>query len=343
MSAQTDIHKDFALAVDIGGTKVAFALVDTAGNLLTPITQHPVPFDPQGVADPQKLVERMRPYVEQAHSAPGRFVGIGLSVCGNLDNDTGMVALSPNLHWRYVPFGQMVKDAFHMPIAAATDVRMALLAEVLWGAARGLKYVLWATIGTGFGGYLFLDGKLYGGTHGYAGNFGHLTLDEVNGSMCGCGKPGCFETFVAGPAIARHGQQAADSGASPYLQQIARERAITTADVFAAEAAGDPAAHQIIEETIRLIAINMAGVVTLLDLDMIVFGGGVVRASPDFFPRIQRRIPDFLMTAEAKRDLQVVTETYENSALVGAAASVFLRCKVLPEPESSRVLIEGEE
>lgn len=340
MEAPQQKTQDFALAVDIGGTKAAFALIDRCGCLLTPVKKHFVPFNIQGIADPYGLLTIMQPYVERARTMPGRFCGIGLSVCGNIDLDTGMAVLVPNLHWRYLPFGQMVQNAFGALVFAATDVRMALLAEVLWGAARSAKYVAWATVGTGYGGYLYLDGRLYGGTHGYAGNFGHTTWDEVNGAMCGCGKRGCFETFVAGPAIAAAGQKAADAGESPLLRQLADGRAVTSADVFRGEAEKDPAACAIIENVIRLIAINLGGVVNTLDLDMIVMGGGVVNASADFVPRIQRRIRDFLMTDEAKRDLQVVKESFENSALVGAAADVFLRSGVLPAEAAARVTSE---
>ncbi len=322
-------QQDFALAVDIGGTKAAVAFVDLQGRLLSPVEKHPVPFDDQHRAIPEKLIEIIAPYTEKARSLPGRFRGIGLSLCGNIDMQTGEAVLVANLHWRYVPFGQMVKDRFQIPVYAATDVRMAALAEVVWGAARGSRNFAWCTVGTGYGGYLFLDGKLYDGSHGFAGNFGHMTLDEINGDPCGCGRNGCFESFVSGPAIARAGQRAAENGQSPALRALTVERPVTTRDVFAARAAGDTEAAAIIEQVIRLIAINLGGLVNILDLDIIIMGGGVVNASPDFVNRVDRRIRDFLMTEEAIRDLKVVKETFENSALIGAAADVFLREEML--------------
>lgn len=343
MDIRNDSTQDFALAVDIGGTKAAFALIDNCGRLLAPSEKHFVPFDAEGAADPHGLLALMEPYVLQASHMPGQFRGIGLSLCGNIDLETGLAVLVPNLHWRYLPFGAMVQKVFDVPVFAATDVRMALLAEVLWGVARGVKHTAWATVGTGYGGYLYLDGKLYGGSHGYAGNFGHTTWDEINGELCGCGKLGCFETFVAGPAIAARGQRAADSGESPLLRRLADGRRVTTADVFSAEAQGDPAAQAIIEDVVRLISINLGGVVNTLDLSMIVMGGGVVHASPNFVQRINHRIRDFLMTEEAKRDLQVVKESFDNSALLGAAADVFLRSGALPQEVAVRISTEREE
>jgi glucokinase len=322
-------NPDFALAIDIGGTKIAFTFVDASGKELVPTTKHPVPFDSSHRAIPEKVVEMIAPYIEKARSLPGRLLGIGLSNAGNVDPDTGVATLVANLGWHYVPIGQMVRDAFDLPVFPATDVRTALVGELVWGAARGKKFVAWATIGTGYGGYLFLDGRLYNGTHNFAGPFGHNTLDEINGYPCGCGRNGCVETYVSGPAIARAGSKAAENSESEFLAGILKERPITTMDVFAGEAAGDTPAHEIIEEVIRKVSISLSGLVNTLDLDMIILGGGVTHATPDFVERISRRIRDFLMSDEARRDLQVIHESHENSCLIGAAAEVFVRQGIL--------------
>jgi glucokinase len=311
-----------ALAVDIGGTKVATALVDLNGQVIGEIQTNPVPFLPDGRADGQALTALILAEVKRYDR---QMVGVGLSLCGNVDEDTGLVPLSPNLHWRYYPFGSMVSDAVNLPVSAATDVRMAALAESIWGAARGVRFFAWATIGTGYGGYLFLDGKLYRGFHGYAGNFGHNTWDELTGEMCGCGKKGCVETFVSGPGIARAGQRAVDAGAGDNIRQLAGNGPLQSRHIFQAAAQGDPAARQVIEEVIRLTAINLASLVNILDLQMIVVGGGIAHADPNYVDWLAVRVRDFLMTDEAKRDLQIVKETFLNAALIGAAADVFQR------------------
>ncbi len=318
------------LALDIGGSKVDLAVMDPSGRIDGPVHNFPVPFTAQGAGDADRLVELIRPYVDQAREAGNGLLGIGLSLCGTVDETTGEAVLCSNLHWRNLPFGERLRLAFGLPVHAATDVRQAAVAEHIWGVARGVKNFAWCTVGTGFGGYFYLGGRRYGGSHDFAGNFGHMTWDEVNGTLCGCGRRGCFETFVSGPAIARHGQAAAASGRSPLLAEMAGGGPVTTRMVLQACAAGDPAAAGIIDEVIRLIAINQAGVVNVLDLDMIVMGGGVVHAIPNFIPRIRARIQDYLMTEEAKRDLQVVKEFFSNAALFGAAADFFSREGILP-------------
>jgi glucokinase len=207
------------------------------------------------------------------------------------------------------------------------------LAELNWGAAKNAKNFAWATIGTGFGGYLFLNGRLYPGCHGFAGNFGHVTLDEAKGYPCGCGKRGCAETFVAGPAIARAAEAAIASGASQALERLAAGRHVAPGMVFEAESKHDEAAKAIVAEVVRRVALSFAGLVNILDLEMIIVGGGVARGSADFLPRVDLRIREFLMTEEARRDLRIVPESFPNAALFGAAAELFHRLGDLPPLE----------
>ena len=315
--------RKFALGVDIGGTKIDVGLVDTDGNLIGEIDTHFVPFDEDGSAIPEGLLDIIEPYIEKARETPGTLRGLGMSVCGNIDMDTGEAVLIPNLHWRNVPFGPMAAERFDLPICLATDVRMAVLGEATWGIGQGVRDFAWVTIGTGLGAYLWLNGKPYGGKHSFAGNFGHNTIDEINGYLCGCGKRGCLETLVAGPAIARQGQAAVDEGRSPKLGQLAGDDLVTTEMVLRAEAARDPAAMEIIDGVVRWVAIGLSWLVNILDIDLIVMGGGVTKAGPEFLERINGRIREYLMTEEARQDLRIVPESLPNAAIFGAAAYVF--------------------
>jgi len=316
----------FVLAVDIGGTKMDIAFINQYGELYKPAERLKVPFDENGVGKPEAILDMIEPFVIKGKKEFGAIPGIGLSLCGNIDAKTGDAVLVANLYWRNVPFGRMALERFGIPNYPGTDVRMALLAEVLWGKAKGFKHVAWMTLGTGYGGYLFLDGKLYDGAHGFAGNLGHNIYDERTGDSCGCGQKGCFESFVAGPAIASQGQIAADKGKSRALIELSdnERHPITTKMVFQAEALGDQASKEIIEEEVRKLGISLSSLVNVLDLEMIVLGGSVWKGSPEFISRVDERVRDFLMTEEAKRDLKIVNESFLNSALVGAGAEVFL-------------------
>ncbi|WP_322792556.1 ROK family protein [Bellilinea sp.] len=317
-----------SIGVDIGGTKIAFGVFDIHGNIKDDIHIIPVPFDKKKVADVHRIIDSITPFVENAKKYYPLIAGIGLSICGNVNKENGEATLIPNLHWRYVPIGTMVKDALKLPVFAGTDVRAAIIAERLWGVAKNSRFFLWCTVGTGFGGYLFLDGKLYDGYHGFAGPFGHTIWDE-DGFPCGCGQRGCFETFVAGPAIARAGQAAVDAGHSPIMATLSNGERVTTHVVIQAFHQKDPAALSIIEQVARLIAINLSGVVNTLDLEMIIMGGGVIQACPELVERVDHYIRKFLMSEELKRDLKIYKESFINSALYGAAADVFLRSALI--------------
>ena len=319
------------MAVDIGGTKMDVAFVDAAGAFYKPPERLYVPFDADGVADIDKMLDMLEPFVVFARENIPNFLGAGFSICGNIDDSNGNAVLVANLRWYNVPFGKLAHERYQIPIYAATDVRMALIAELLWGKAKGLNYVAWMTLGTGYGGYLFLDGKLYGGSHGFAGNLGHAIYDERGGVKCGCGQRGCFESYVAGPAIARQGQAAVDEGRSPLLKQMSEKagKKVTTRMVYEAEGQGDPAAIEIVAGQIRKLGISLSSMVDLLDLEMIVMGGGVLKGAADFLDRVDNRVRGFLMTVEAQRDLKIVRETFDNSALMGAAATVFIKNNIL--------------
>jgi len=311
------------LAVDIGGTSLRLGLINREGKLIGDIARYDVPFANDGAADVRGILVLMAEHVERARPIVSGELRVGISLCGNVDLASGDAILVPNLHWRNLPFGKLVSQRFQLPVCIATDVRQAVLAEATWGAGAKERNFAWATVGTGYGGYLFLNGRLYGGAHGFAGNFGHTTYDEINGHPCGCGRRGCFETFVAGPAIARAGQAAHEAGESVILSSLADEGKVSTRAVFHAIELGDPIAARIIDEAIRLICINLGGVVNLLDIRLIVMGGGVTKAAPWLVQRINSDIRAFLMTVEAQRELKIVRESTANAALWGAAAHVF--------------------
>ena len=319
------------LAIDIGGSNARFGVIDVEGRLIGELNALPVPFRVDGAADEDELIALIQQQLDQAKQTTDLLPAIGIGLCGNIKRSTGEVVLAANLHWHNVPFGEMVRDRCGVEVQLAMDVRLAALAEALWGAARGRRNFLWATVGTGYGGYLFLNGRLHGGTHGFAGNFGHTPLDEIDGYMCGCGHRGCVETFVSGPAIARAGQIAVAKQQSPILAEMAdsNQGQVTAPMVFSAFAAGDEAAQRILDRVIFLICQNLGGAVNLLDLELIVFGGGVCNGSEWFVEAIDRRIRDFLMTVEARRDLRIARESFPDSTLWGAAAYVYANYDII--------------
>src|ERR1700735_3044352 len=134
-------------------------------------------------------------------SKAGEFCSIGICAPGPLDPKTGIVLNPPNLPcWRNFPLAEKIAAKYGVPVKVDNDANAAALAETRWGAARGFRYVFYATIGTGIGTGIVLDGRIYHGHTGAAGEGGHVTID-YRGPLCPCGKRGCIEVLAAGPAI----------------------------------------------------------------------------------------------------------------------------------------------
>ena len=138
---------DPVLAIDIGGTSLRLALISADGDLIGDIRRYDVPFSAQGCADPGAMLASMAPHVEAAKAQVQSDLRIGISLCGNVDLESGDAILVPNLGWRNLPFGRMVSERFCAPVCIATDVRQAALAEAIWGAGRGVRNFAWATVG----------------------------------------------------------------------------------------------------------------------------------------------------------------------------------------------------
>ncbi len=235
----------------------------------------------------------MAAHVERARHEVSGELRLGISLCGNVDPESGDAILVPDLGWRNPPFGKLVSRRFQLPVRVATDARQAALAEAIWVPGVNERNFAWATVSAGYGGYLFLNGRLYGGAHGFAGNFGHNTYD---------------------------------AGRSRLLSPLAQDGIISVRAVFEAIELGDAAAAAIVDQAIRLICINLGAVVNLLDIKLIARGGGVTKAAPWLVERINQAIRAYLMTDEAQRALRVWRESTVYAALWAATRRNYTIC-----------------
>src|SRR5579863_9674102 len=276
------------LGVDIGGTKVAVGLVDREGTILK---QGRSPMVANGTAE-----AALRAVTDAIDSLAAEGIqSIGICAPGPLDPKTGVVLNPPNLPcWRNFPLAEKIKEKYRLPVRVDNDANAAALAETRWGAARGYRYVFYATIGTGIGTGIVLDGRIYEGSTGSAGEGGHMSID-YRGPLCGCGKRGCIEILAAGPAIglrARTKLTALPSRPSAILDLAKGNVAAVTSELVGrAYAAGDPLAQEILLETVELLTAWLGNVVDLLDPDVLVLGGGVAAMLGPFFNDIKQRLP----------------------------------------------------
>jgi glucokinase len=206
----------------------------------------------------------------------------------------------------------LVADHFHLPCRVENDANAAGLAEVLFGAARGMDSVLYVTLSTGIGAGIILNGKIYHGKNGAAAEGGHVTIDWRSSTVCNCGVPGCIEALASGTAMAataaRRGLPAWDA---KQIGDVAQ--------------AGNVDALEILDETAQMISAWLGSVVSLLDPDMIVIGGGVSRIGEPLFTRLRELTPRRTINQFASETPIVPAMLQENVGVVGAAATVLLR------------------
>jgi glucokinase len=309
------------LGVDIGGTKVAVGLVDRDGKILT---QGRKPMVANGTAE--AALQAVTGAIDSMSSAaePGRgFHSIGICAPGPLDPKTGVVLNPPNLPcWRDFPLAERIRTLYGVPVKVDNDANAAALAETRWGAARGFRYVFYATIGTGIGTGIVFDGRIYHGNTGSAGEGGHMSID-YRGPVCGCGKRGCIEILAAGPAIGLRARTKLAAGPSrSAILDLAKENvaAVTSEMVGQAYAAGDPLAREILQETVELLAAWLGNIVDLLDPYVLVMGGGVAAMLKPFFEDIKKRLPAWCVNPRVSEIPLLMAHYGADAGIAGGAA-----------------------
>lgn len=262
------------LGVDIGGTKVAAGPVNQEGALLA------IPLvEPSCTESTAAFVAGLKATLRRALSefrdfSPGV---IGLACAGNVDFARGVMVTSPNLPLVEVPLAGLMRDELGMPVVLDNDAKAAVLAESVCGAAAGLRHVVMLTLGTGIGGGLFLDGRVYRGAWGGAGELGH-TLAQRDGLLCGCGAHGCLEMYASGRALARYAaERAGDREADPEgtLLSLREQGELGGGEVTQLARADYPGALAAVAELAGWLGVGLVSVSNVFSPEVIVVGGGV--------------------------------------------------------------------
>jgi glucokinase len=303
------------LGVDIGGTKVAVGVVDSAGRILQQGRQ---PMSANGTAE-----AGLQAVFEAIDSMGSGFESIGICAPGPLDPRTGVVLNPPNLPcWRNFPLAQEIRKKYSLKVKVDNDGNAAALAETIWGAARGFKYVFYGTLGTGIGSGVILDGRIYHGKTGSAAEAGHQSID-YRGPVCNCGKLGCIEILAAGPAIAKRARSKFEGGSRvSKILELAHGNvaAIKSEMVGEAFAAGDAVASEVLQETVELLTVWLGNVVDMLDPDVLVMGGGVAAMVRPFFEDIKKNLPRWAINPHVADIPLLIAHYGADAGIAGGAA-----------------------
>lgn len=324
--AATSVDERYIIGVDLGGTNIVVGAVRVDGARTVGMQSMPTLAAEGSDAVVRRIaqaVERVVSETRQSTSAArSAILGVGIGSPGPLDRASGVVVLTPNLGWTNFPLRDRISAAVGLPATLDNDANCATLGEWWLGAARGARQVVGLTIGTGIGGGLILDGRLFHGVSDVAGEVGHTTID-ANGRRCGCGNYGCLEAYASGPAIAERAREAL-AGGEPSAMPAAVGgdlSRLTAAIVYDAAKQGDRLAQEVVRETARILGIGIANLLNIFNPEVVVLAGGVTQAGDQLFEpmRAEVRRRAFKPAVDACR---IVPGSLQGHAgVIGAAAT----------------------
>jgi glucokinase len=226
---------------------------------------------------PAPVIATIQQTVENLRASVGAIAGVGIACAGQIRPRDGTVVQAPNLGWRDVPLGARLTEAFGVPVVVENDVRAAAWGEFRFGAGQGAGSLIAVFVGTGLGSGAVLDGRLWRGAGNAAGEVGHTQV-VIDGLPCRCGQRGCLEQYVSGSGFQRRFEAALAAGVKTRLSEPTDgdPAKLTAPMVWAAAAAGDVFAREVVRDAEQYLALGIANYVTTLNPEVLVFGGGVV-------------------------------------------------------------------
>lgn len=309
------------LAVDLGGTKILTALVSRKGKIIA--RERCLTLADEG---PAPVIERLLSAVDSIlrlrKLSPSELDSISIAAAGAVDLEKGLVTLSPNLPgWHDVPLAKVVREKYRVKVFLVNDASAAALGEHRFGSGKGVNNLVFLTIGTGIGGGIIINGELYQGASGSAGEIGHMTID-MNGLRGTCGNIGCLETLVSGTTIAREARRRINQGEKSTLKDVVAGKTdeITTEKIGAAARKGDALALAVIAEAGAYLGVGMVNVVNIFNPEMIIVGGAVAKLGDLLLEPARQAVRDRAFPESAQAVRIVTARLGEEAGIYGAAA-----------------------
>lgn len=304
-----DESMDYAIGVDIGGTKVAIAVINEQGKV---IEESVIPTNVSITSEKMMdtIIEEIQTVIKKSQVNELDIIGLGIGAPGPLDSRNGIILCPPNLTgWIDVPIQAYFAKTFDWPIKLENDANAAALAEKWLGAARKNNHFAYMTISTGIGAGIVVEGKLLRGLKGNAGDIGHTVIDPSFGE-CTCGQKGCLEAVASGTAIAKHGSKIVGKN-------------LSTKEVFALYHEGHEQIVEMIDHVLMILGMACVNLINTFDLEKIVIGGGVSKVGDLLFHTIQKYVQTYALNPIGRQAEIVPAKLNQNAGVIGAAALCF--------------------
>ena len=321
---ETKKHRLPVLAIDLGGTKIIAAIISNEGQVIA--REYRLTLADEGV---QPVINRIFSAVDHLLSlrniGSSQLDSISIAAAGAINLEEGLITSSPNLPgWHDVPLRDIIEEKYRVKTFLINDANAAALGEHCFGAGKGVNNLIYLTVSTGIGGGIIINGELYSGSHGSAGEIGHMTID-TNGPRCNCGNIGCWEMLASGTAVAKEAIRRIRQGEESSLTEMVEGKIenITAEKVSRAAERGDSLALEVILKTATYLGVGLVNLVNIFNPEMIIIGGGMSKMGDLLLNPARQVVKEraFQISAQAVRI--VPAQLGDDGGVLGAAAFAF--------------------
>ena len=310
----------YFLGVDLGGTNIAVGVVNELGELLG---KHSVPTNPSRgfMAVVKDMADACIIAADKVGLSMDDITNIGIGVPGAVDTKEGSVVLAVNLGWKGVPLADELNKYFEKPVYLGNDADCAALGEIFSGSAKGCSSAIMITIGTGIGGGIIMNKKIFSGCDGRGTEPGHYFL-IYGGETCGCGKKGCFEAYASTTALIRQTKRAMEANPESKMWDLCGKKidSVNGRTSFDAARLGDETALQVVDQFIEYLAAGTAGLVNIFRPEIVIFGGGVSHEGDYLLDPLNEKLQKLGYGTDLMPYPKAVKATLGNDAgIIGAA------------------------
>ena len=313
--------KNKALAIDLGGTNIRGAIVSDDGNMSNWF-EGKIPDDKDRIKILESIFEVIDHLLE---STDDKIVGIGLGITGLVSHDEGIIRTSPNISsWKNEPLKSEIEEKYSIQVIIDNDSNLAGYGEASYGAGKGASILVMLTLGTGLGGGIIIDGKIFRGKNNTAAEIGHMTI-KSDGLKCKCGNIGCFEAYVSATGILKRTKNLLNTGAVSILTKNPEFDIdkLTTFDICKRASEGDKLSRKILDETGKYLGVGMSSLINLLNPEIIVIGGKIAYSPYDFIQTGIEEARKRTYGFETRMPLITKTKLEDRAGILGAGKLVF--------------------
>ncbi len=309
----------YYVGIDLGGTNIVAGVVDENYNIISKAsTKTNCPRPEKEIAD-----DMARMAVEAVKSAKltmDQIEWIGVGTPGIANSETGIIEYSNNLGFKDTPMVKYIQESIDKPVFIENDANAAAYGEFVAGAAKGAKNAVCITLGTGVGGGIIIDGKIYSGSNFAGAEIGH-TVIEVDGAQCSCGRKGCFEAYSSATGLIRMTKEAIAEHPDSIMAQSEKEKGKVTARTsFDCMRAGDPYAKAVVDKYIKYLAAGITNTINIFQPDILCIGGGVCNEGDPLLLPMKELVAKEVYTRNSPKNTEIVIAKLGNDAgIIGAA------------------------